>query len=74
MIFFWPVGRHHVVVVPCPPIIYVFKATYPSLHQLYVLVHENDFLAADMRPHGLIELVFGGGQFLFPTFLPRWIN
>ena len=40
----------------------------------YVLVHENDFLAADMRPHGLIELVFGEDQFLFPTFLPRWIN
>ena len=42
----------------------------------YVLVRENhnDFLAADMRPHGLIELVFGGDQFLFPTFLPRWIN
>ena len=33
----------------------------------YVLVHENDFLAADMRPHGLIELVFGEDQFLFPT-------
>ena len=40
----------------------------------YVLVHENDFLAADMRPHGLIELVFGEDQFLFPTLLPRWIN
>ena len=40
----------------------------------YVLVHENDFLAADMRPHGLIELVFGEDLFLFPTFLPRWIN
>ena len=40
----------------------------------YVLVHEDDFLAADMRPHGLIELVFGEDLFLFPTFLPRWIN
>ena len=40
----------------------------------YVLVRENDFLAADMRPHGLIELVFGGDQFLFPPFLPKWIN
>ena len=40
----------------------------------YVLVHENDYLAADMRPHGLIELVFGADLFLFPTFLPRWIN
>ena len=40
----------------------------------YVLVYENDFLAADMRPHGLIELVFGEDLFVFPTFLPRWIN
>ena len=40
----------------------------------YVLVHEDDFLAADMRPHGLIELVFGEDLFVFPTFLPRWIN
>ena len=40
----------------------------------YVLVHENDYLAADRRPHGLLELVFGADLFLFPTFLPRWIN
>ena len=40
----------------------------------YVLVHEDDFLAADMRPHGLIELVFGEDLFVFPTFLPRWVN
>ena len=40
----------------------------------YVLVHEDDFLAADMRPHGLMELVFGEDLFVFPTFLPRWIN
>ena len=52
----------------------------PFLHKIrlpytnFVLVHENDFLAADMRPHGLIELVFGEDQFLFPTFLPKWIN
>ncbi len=38
-----------------------------------MLVHENDYLLADQRPHGLIELVFAD-QFLFPTFLPRWIN
>ena len=40
----------------------------------YVLVHENDFLLADQRPHGLIELVFAENQFLFPTYLPKWIN
>ena len=40
----------------------------------YVLVHENDFLLADQRPHGLIELVFSENKFLFPTFLPKWIN
>ena len=40
----------------------------------YVLVHENDYLLADMRPHGLIELVFAEDQFLLPAFLPRWIN
>ena len=43
-------------------------------HANYVLVHENDFLSADMRPHGLIELVFAEDHFLFPTFLPRWIT
>ena len=40
----------------------------------YVLVQEDDFLAADMRPHGLFELVFGEDLVVFPTFLPRWIN
>ena len=40
----------------------------------YVLVHADDFLAADMRPHGLIELVFGEDLFVLPTFLRRWIN
>ena len=40
----------------------------------YVLVQEDDFLAADMRPHGLIELVFGEDLVVFPTFVPRWIN
>ena len=40
----------------------------------YVLVQEDDFLAADMRPHGLVELVFGEDLVVFPTFLPRWIN
>ena len=40
----------------------------------YVLVQEDDFLAADMRPHGLVELVFGEDLVVFPTFLPRWVN
>ena len=40
----------------------------------YVLVQEDDFLAADMRPHGLVELVFGEDLVVFPTFVPRWIN
>ena len=40
----------------------------------YVLVQEDDFLAADMRPHGLFELVFGEDLVVFPTFLPRWMN
>ncbi len=40
----------------------------------YVLVHGNDFLLADQRPHGLIEIVFEENQFLFPSYLPRWIN
>ena len=40
----------------------------------YVLVQEDDFLAVDMRPHGLVELVFGEDLVVFSTFLPRWIN
>ena len=40
----------------------------------YVLVQEDDFLALDMRPHGLVELVFGEDLVVFSTFLPRWIN
>ena len=40
----------------------------------YVLVQGEDFLMADMRPHGLFELVFGDSLVVFPTFVPRWIN
>ena len=40
----------------------------------YVLVQEDDFLAVDMRPHGLFELVFGEDLVVFSTFLPGWIN
>ena len=40
----------------------------------YVLVQGDDFMMADMRPHGLIELVLGHRQIVFPTFVPRWIN
>ena len=40
----------------------------------YVLVQGDDFLMADMRPHGLFELVLGHRQVVFPTFVPRWIN
>ena len=40
----------------------------------YVLVQGDDFLMADMRPHGLFELVLGHKQVVFPTFVPRWIN
>ena len=40
----------------------------------YVLVQGDDFMMADMRPHGLIELVLGHRQVVFPTFVPRWIN
>ena len=40
----------------------------------YVLVQGDDFLLADMRPHGLLELVLGHRQVVFPTFVPRWIN
>ena len=40
----------------------------------YVLVQEDDFLAADMRPDGLVELVFGEDLVVFPTFLPWWVN
>ena len=40
----------------------------------YVLVQGDDFLMADMRPHGLFELVLGHRHVVFPTFVPRWIN
>ena len=40
----------------------------------YVLVQEEDFLAADMRPHGLFEFVLGEDRVVFPTPFPRWIN
>ena len=40
----------------------------------YVLVQGDDFLMADMRPHGLFELVLGDSLVVFPTFVPRWIN
>ena len=40
----------------------------------YVLVNGDDFLLADQCPHGLVELVFAENQFLFPTYLPRWMN
>ena len=40
----------------------------------YVLVHGDEFLYTDQRPQGLMELVFGDDQFLFPTLLPRWLN
>ena len=37
----------------------------------YVLVQGDDFLMADMRPHGLFELVLGDSHVVFPTFVPR---
>ena len=40
----------------------------------YVLVQGDGFLMADMRPHGLVELVLGDSLVVFPTFVPRWIN
>ena len=40
----------------------------------YVLIQADDFLAADMRPHGLIELVLGEDRVVFPAPFPRWIN
>ena len=40
----------------------------------YVLIRGDDFLAGDMRPHGLVELVFGEDLILFSTFFPRWVN
>ena len=39
-----------------------------------VLIRGEDFLAADMRPHGLVELVFGEDLILFSTSFPRWVN
>ena len=39
-----------------------------------MLVSENDYVEADRRPHGLIELVFGEDSFIFPTCLPWWLN
>ena len=44
----------------------------------YVPVHEDDFLAADMRPHGLIELVsscfppFSHGGLTCQSYGPSW--
>ena len=40
----------------------------------YVLIRGDDFLTVDMRPHGLVELVFGEDLILFSTFFPRWVN
>ena len=40
----------------------------------YVLIQGDDFLAVDMRPHGLVELAFGNDLVLFSTFFPRWVN
>ena len=40
----------------------------------YVLIQGDDFLAVDMRPHGLVELAFGDDLILFSTFFPRWVN
>ena len=40
----------------------------------YVLVPEDEFLAADMRPHGLVEFVLGDDRVVFPTLFPQWIN
>ena len=40
----------------------------------YVLIQGDDFLAADMRPHGLVELAFGEELVLFSTSFPRWVN
>ena len=40
----------------------------------YVLIQGDDFLAVDMRPHGLVELAFGEDLILFSTFFPRWVN
>ena len=40
----------------------------------YVLIQEDDLLAVDMRPHGLVELVFGEELVVFSTFFPRWVN
>ena len=36
----------------------------------YVLIRGDDFLTVDMRPHGLVELVFGEDLILFSTFFP----
>ena len=33
----------------------------------YVLIQEDDLLAVDMRPHGLVELVFGEELVVFST-------
>ena len=40
----------------------------------YVLIRGEDFLSVDMRPHGLVELVFGEDSILFSTSFPRWVN
>ena len=40
----------------------------------YVLIQGGDFLAVDMRPHGLVELAFGDDLIPFSTFFPRWVN
>ena len=39
-----------------------------------MLVLESDYVDADRRPHGLIELVCGEDSFIFPTCLPWWLN
>ena len=39
-----------------------------------VLIQEDDFLAVDMRPHGLVALAFGEELVVFSTFFPRWVN
>ena len=51
------------------------SSSQPALARTnYVLIQGDDFLAVDMRPHGLVELAFGEDLILFSTFFPRWVN
>ena len=73
-ILIWPVGRY-ISWWLCR----IHRSSMASRNPIlsgvnYVLVHGDDFLYTDQRPQGLMELVFGDDQFLFPTLLPRWLN